>query len=191
MLDAYLNQLNKAPNTKLAVRRDVGAFLREHDPLCVTSKEVRRFFAKETARGLGAKALHERYRHLKEFFSWLVAVGLRQDNPMEDVPEPTARGDLNVILGIRNRAIAELLERGESATMLAGLALEDIDRYKDSQALVQYLHIRHHLQPKTDRVFVTRHGMPMTASAIYWAGGRVAPARVPYGRDGDRHSPAR
>lgn len=184
MLDTYLSQLNKSPNTKLAIRRDVGAFLRERNPLHATTKDVRFFFEREATRGLSPKALHERYRHLKEFFSWLVAAGLRQDNPMDDMPEPRAQGSLPTVLRVRNQAIAVLLQRGVPASTLVSLTMREVGPYQDSPTLIRYLALRERLQPKTDRVFVTQCGLPMTPSGIYWAGGRVAPARTGTSRMG-------
>jgi site-specific recombinase XerD len=185
MLDRYLAQLHKSPNTKLAIRRDVGAFLSFCDPLTATSEDVRYFLERDAEKGLSQTALHERYRALQDFFSWLLAERLIPKNPMRGVREPETKGNLKEILGLRDQAITALLEEGLTSTILASLKVGCLHRDnklrmageetltlspETAKALRKYIHVRHRLHPRSNILFVNQLGEPLTDRSIRRAG---------------------
>ncbi|OPL18483.1 MAG: hypothetical protein AVO35_03905 [Candidatus Aegiribacteria sp. MLS_C] len=137
-------------NTVRAYRADLMRFFEYHsaeDPLAgFTVSGIRGFLRHETARGVESRSLSRELSTLRTFGNWLMETGRHDANPARLVAMPrTSPGlpgflsiaevkqvletyDLSTILGVRNRAIVEILYgAGLRAAEAASLSVSGLD----------------------------------------------------------------
>jgi site-specific recombinase XerD len=146
-----------APSTVLAYRRDLtqlATFLsRGGRPLAgATLNDLRRFLAQLTTRGYARASIARRVGAIHTFFRWASSNGHVETDPaallgrpkvasrlptvlrvpeataLVEAPEPTAAGEVERAIALRDRAILELLYgSGLRASEVAGLTLDRVD----------------------------------------------------------------
>jgi integrase/recombinase XerC len=147
LLDGYLFHLkarNLSPRTIKATGEYLRPFVRLHDPLRATRRDVEGYLADMFDR-CRPSTVWTAWRHLRGFFGWLHAEGDIDVNPMDLVPKPVVppveipvlrpeevRALLDTCTGRtpidrRDRAIiALMLDTGMRLSEVAGLAMADI-----------------------------------------------------------------
>ena len=105
LLEAFLEMLAAeraaSGNTLAAYRRDVDQFRKEAGRLVeANSEEVRAFLAGLSKRGFAATSQARKLSALRQFYRFLVAEGLRQDDPTATAERPKPRRGLPKILSV-------------------------------------------------------------------------------------------
>ena len=176
MLEEYLAQL-KSPNTILMAKRTIGAFLDEYD---ITREDVQEFINSEAERGLSKISLKKKLYFLRGFFSFLVAEKIIEENPATDIEIPSPRIRLQDVITIRNQAIKALVSQDIRRMDVSRLTLDDLtynkirikDKYvtltpKTTAALNKYLSYRNLLNPKSNSLFISQTGKPLSWQSFY------------------------
>ncbi len=120
LLEAFLEMLaaerGASLNTLAAYRRDLDDFRRQCGRLAVASTDdVRRFLAGLSERGLAASSQARRLSALRQFFKFLVAEGLRADDPTATAEPPKPRRSLPKVLSIEG--VDRLIEAARQAAI--------------------------------------------------------------------------
>lgn len=84
----HLRARNLSPQTIKATEEYLRLFLKQHDPLIVTKRDIELYLG-ELAERCKPSTVWTAWRHLKGFFKWLDAEGDITSNPMETVSKPT------------------------------------------------------------------------------------------------------
>ena len=124
LMEAFLEMLaaerGASFNTLAAYRRDLEDFREVCGRLAVAStEEVRRYLASLSERGLAATSQARRLSALRQFFKFLVAEGIRSDDPTATAERPKPRRHLPMVLSVGD--VDKLLEAARSAAAEAEL----------------------------------------------------------------------
>ena len=124
LMEAFLEMLaaerGASFNTLAAYRRDLEDFREVCGRLSVAStEEVRRYLASLSERGLAATSQARRLSALRQFFKFLVADGIRADDPTATAERPKPRRHLPMVLSVGD--VDKLLEAARSAAAEAEL----------------------------------------------------------------------
>lgn len=147
VIEAFLDMMGAergaGANTLAAYRRDLIDFAGHADPKRASRDEVRDFLSSLSKSGLAASTQARKLSALRQFFGFLYAEGMRDDDPTQTIAAPRARrplpkilsaGDLDAMLetaaqdktpeGLRLTCIVEMLYGGGlRVSELAGLKL--------------------------------------------------------------------
>ena len=118
-VEAFLEMMTAergaARNTIEAYRRDIGDFFRFHrrapslaEPIGAQTADIRAYLADLAARGLGPRSAARRVSALRQFFGFLLAEGIRADDPLAAIDAPR-----------RSRALPKVLSEPEVEALLA------------------------------------------------------------------------
>jgi integrase/recombinase XerD len=105
LLEAFLEMLaaerGASANTLAAYRRDLSDFITNVGRLAAaTSTEVRVYLSALSARGLAAPSQARRLSAIRQFFRFLVADGIREDDPTATAEPPKPRRRLPKVLTV-------------------------------------------------------------------------------------------
>lgn len=147
VIEAFLDMMGAergaGANTLAAYRRDLIDFSGQADPKRASRDEVRDFLSSLSKSGLAASTQARKLSALRQFFGFLYAEGMRDDDPTQTIAAPRARrplpkilsaSDLDAMLetaardqtpeGLRLTCIVEMLYGGGlRVSELAGLKL--------------------------------------------------------------------
>ncbi len=146
-IDDFVEYLRRERNfsehTLRVYRRDIEDFFAyvRKDPAQVTSKDVSRFVAKLSKKGLSPLSVSRKLSALRSFFRYLKKVRVVGENPASYVSNPKAgrrlpsylsREEIEALLAaagsLKEKAILELLyATGMRISELCGLNVEDVD----------------------------------------------------------------
>jgi integrase/recombinase XerD len=124
LVEAFLEMLaaerGASFNTLAAYRRDLEDFREVCGRIAAAStEEVRRYLASLSERGLAATSQARRLSALRQFFKFLVAEGIRSDDPTATAERPKPRRHLPMVLSVGD--VDKLLEAARSAAAEAEL----------------------------------------------------------------------
>ena len=154
-LKEYLTTLklekNLSGNTVSSYKNDISSLLSfletlgVTDPSCVNKKDLNSFFSSLNKTGLSSNSAVRYYSSIKGFFRYLFIQNYIKENPMEKVSSPKlkkglplvlsvtevdsilARPDTSNVLGLRDKALLELLYAcGVRVSELLGLKVSDL-----------------------------------------------------------------
>jgi integrase/recombinase XerD len=124
LAEAFLEMLaaerGASANTLAAYARDLQDFRGETGRLAAaTATDVRRYLAGMAGRGLAATSQARRLSALRQFFRFLVADGLRADDPTATAERPKPRRPLPKILSVADvdRLLAAARDEAEAAEL--------------------------------------------------------------------------
>jgi integrase/recombinase XerD len=118
LAEAFLEMLaaerGASPNTLSAYRRDLDDFRHASGRLAAASADdVRRYLASLAGRGLAATSQARRLSALRQFFKFLVADAIRDDDPTATAERPKPRRPLPSVLSVED--VDRLLETARAA----------------------------------------------------------------------------
>jgi integrase/recombinase XerD len=118
LMEAFLEMLaaerGASFNTLAAYRRDLDDFREACGRLAAaTTEEVRRYLASLGSRGLAATSQARRLSALRQFFKFLVADGIRSDDPTATAERPKPRRPLPKVLSVAD--VDKLLDAARTA----------------------------------------------------------------------------
>jgi integrase/recombinase XerD len=124
LLESFLEMLaaerGASANTLLAYRRDLADFREQGGPLAsAQADDVRRYLAGLSARGLAPASQARRLSVLRQFYRFLLAEGLRPDDPTSTAEPPKARRALPKIMSVEE--VDRLLAAARGASEGPGL----------------------------------------------------------------------
>ncbi len=154
-LKEYLTTLklerNLSGNTVSSYKNDISSLLSFletfgiTDPSCINKKDLNSFFSSLNKTGLSSNSAARYYSSIKGFFRYLFIQNYIKENPMERVSSPKlkkglplvlsvtevdsilARPDTSNVLGLRDKALLELLYAcGVRVSELLGLKVSDL-----------------------------------------------------------------
>ena len=124
LIEAFLEMLSAergaSANTLAAYRRDLGDFLDLSGRLAsATAADMRAYLGALPGRGLAATSQARRLSALRQFFRFLVAEGLRDDDPTATAERPKGRRTLPKVLSIADveRLLAAARELASKAEL--------------------------------------------------------------------------
>lgn len=216
-VDRFLTHLaierSASPNTVRAYSADLERYLdwaerSSVDPLTLTHRQMRRYLAELDQAGYARRTVARRLSAVRSFFAFLMTEGLASSDPSsvllapkipsrlpklvpsEALSDLLAAPDTSTPLGVRDRAILEVLyASGARVSEIAGLTFGGLDLAqgqltvmgKGSKERIIPIHrvaadaVRRYLiearpslakQPETDAVFLSARGGALSADAI-------------------------
>jgi integrase/recombinase XerD len=125
LVEAFLEMLaaerGASANTLAAYRRDLDDFRAYAGPLAgASAADLRLYIAGLAERGLAATSQARRLSALRQFFRFLLAEGLREDDPTSTAERPKPRRSLPKVLSVDD--VDRLLDAAREGATAAGLS---------------------------------------------------------------------